>query len=167
MPASRLKTPPPNVARLTTEEQIGYLFHQHEISADWRLLVDERLEKGEAQAEALSRQVDGLGRDLSQLAHKMEERHSQIILIQQQVLIAVQGQRIPGLEAPGITDRTKALEDRCSKAEEREKEKDAKISKLEEFQFRVLATLAVFTALAGLASWALAPYITQILALLK
>ena len=103
------KTPPPNVARLTPEEQIGYLFHQYEGFADWRIQVDGRLEKGEQNSKMLNIKVDDLGVGQRDLAHKMETRHNESILIQQQVLMVVQGQRIPGMERPGLTDDMKAV----------------------------------------------------------
>ena len=100
---------PPNVARLSVEEQIGSLVHWYEGFADWRIQVDERLERGEENSERLNLKVDGLDSKLGTLDQKMEERHTTVMLIQQQVLIAVQGQRIPGMERPGLSDDLRAL----------------------------------------------------------
>jgi len=108
-PKSPPLSSPLQVARMSVEEQIGSLFHWSEGFADWRLQVDERLECGEENFRELSKKVDGVDHKLGDLAHKMEERHSQLILIQQQVLMVVQGQRIPGMERPGLTDDLKAV----------------------------------------------------------
>jgi hypothetical protein len=94
---------------MSVEDQISSLFHWYEGFADWRLQVDERLERGEENSERLTIKVDNVDTKLGDLAHKNEERHSQLILIQQQVLIAVQGQRIPGMEVPGLTDVVRVM----------------------------------------------------------
>ncbi len=100
---------PPNVARMNVEDQISSLFHWSEGIADQLLQVEERLERGEDNAERLNAKVDELGAGQRDLSHKMETRHNESILIQQQVLMVVQGQRIPGMERPGLTDDMKTV----------------------------------------------------------
>lgn len=101
--------PPSKVVRQSVEEQIGSLFHWSEGFADWRLQVEERLERGEENFERLNIKVDRVDTKLGDLSHKLEARHNEAILIQQQVLMVVQGQRIPGMERPGLTDDLRAL----------------------------------------------------------
>lgn len=89
------KTPPPNVARLTPDEQISYLFHQYEGFADWRIGVDEKLQK----VDALDAKVDALVADFAQLRNDQREAGLGV----REILLFLKGQQTPGLERPGIT----------------------------------------------------------------
>lgn len=144
------KTPPPNVARLTPEEQISYLFHQYEGFADWRIQVDARLQETEAATKRLDEKVDALGGKIGRLGNKVDTRMTEILLVQQQVLIAVQGQRIPGLEVPGLSDKYTALESRMTTYETKT---DARISPLEAWKNRVLWTAGGLSLAGSLAMW--------------
>lgn len=101
------KKPPPaiTVARLPPDEQISYLVHQHEDFADWRMTVDKRLEQGEEATQQLNVKVDNVERKLDGGFSTVNGRMNETLLMVQQVLYVVQGQRTPGLETDGLNQQ--------------------------------------------------------------
>lgn len=85
----------------------------------------------------------------------------------EQVLIAVRGQREPGLETPGLNDRLNKMEALGKERDGRIDALEARTQTLEEFKFRTLVLIGVATSGLGLVAYKSAPYIVQILGIIK
>lgn len=157
------KKTPPNVARLTPDEQIGYLFHQYEGFADWRLDVDKRLDG----VETSNRESTEAMKALSAKVEIGSQMSTQNHLLLQQVLLAVQGQKTEGLSVPGMADRMLRLEDRATKSEQENASLRAKDVEHDNFRFRVYLIAGIIATTLGGLSLRFAPYLSQILALLS
>jgi hypothetical protein len=159
-----------NVARLTPDEQIGYLFHQYEGFADWRIGVDKRLGEVESSNQLMAETMKGLSGKLSSMENKVEvgsQMSTQNHLLLQQVLLAVQGQRTEGLTVPGMADRMLRLEERATASEKKNEELMAKDIQHDNFKFRVYLVAGIIATTLGGLSLRFAPYLSQILALLS
>lgn len=88
-------------------------------------------------------------------------------LLLEQVLIAVRGQREPGLETPGLNDRLHKMEEAGKGRDARIDTLEARTQVLEEFKFRTLVLIGVATSGLGLVAYKAAPYIVQILGIIK
>lgn len=137
------------VANLSHEDKISWLVHQHEGLQDWRVTVDERLATTEAATEELSRKVS----TIEATTKRLEDGQADVKALTQQVLIVVQGQQIKGLETPGVAERITKVE--------------ALAAAHDKFVLRVQIALGVAAGLLSLGAWRVAPYLTQILAILK
>jgi hypothetical protein len=159
-----------NVARLSTEDQIAYLFHQYEGFADWRIGVDKRLGDVETSNQELAEGMKLLVANMANMKDTVQvsgQMATQNHLLLQKVLLAVQGQTDAGLEVPGMSARMSRLEERATKAEEKSSALEAKNVEYDNFRFRVYLVAGLIATTLGGLSLRFAPYLSQILALIS
>ncbi|GGG60663.1 hypothetical protein [Hymenobacter glacieicola] len=116
---------PPNVARLPPDQQIAYLVRQHEEFSDWRIKVDERLDKTETAVDELTTSVGEMRKEVRE-SH-ITGRESNVTL--GEIKLFLTGQRTPGLERPGLSDDFKTMQDKCKSLEEKHAEWEKKFNK--------------------------------------
>lgn len=145
MPPRKTPAPPPNVARLTPDEQISYLFHQYEGFADWRIGVDEKLEK----VDALYAKVEALTADQRETGLGVRE-----------ILLFLRGQQTPGLERPGLNDDLKTHASDIADLKTR-------VGAYDKLRARVGYTIAGATGSGVLAAWKWWPAVSKLFTLLN
>lgn len=146
------KAPRPNVAELPSEEKISYLVQQHENFADWRIGVDEKLEK----VDALDGKVDALDSKVAQLSAEVRDTGLGI----REILLFLKGQQTPGLERPGLHDDFKLHASDIAELKNR-------LSAYDKLRARVGYTIAGFTGMGAASVWKWWPFVSKLFTLLN
>ena len=125
--------PPPIIARNSQEGTNTLLEQWHEALAERVLALESRFEG-------------------------LESSSAENTKLLRQVLIAVRGQREPGLETPGLNDRLHQMEEAGKVRDSRIDELEDRAQALEEFKFRTLVLVGVVTSGLGLVAAAAQNY---------